>query len=98
MLSAEKKLPSQPIGDRSVQLLSYILYIMGLGARPPLFAGAQALWYEALSRWDIIEDVSQDIKTYPAVLYSSKVYASVSLLQGKDSKPPFLVTIPGSKI
>ncbi|MEG4086561.1 hypothetical protein [Microcoleus sp. POL10_C6] len=64
----------------------------------PLLAGTQALWYEALSRCDIIEDVSQDIKTYPAVLYSSKIYASMSLLQAKDSKPPFLVTRPGSKI
>ncbi|MEP6579068.1 hypothetical protein NDI43_09525 [Microcoleus vaginatus GB2-A3] len=59
---------------------------------------AEALWYQALSRCYIIEDVSQDIKTYRAVLYSSKVYASLSLVQGKDSKPPFLVTRPGSKI
>ncbi|MGB7892257.1 MAG: hypothetical protein WCF82_10205 [Microcoleus sp.] len=64
----------------------------------PLFAGKQALWYEALSRCDMIEDVSQDIKTYPAVLYSSKIYASMSLLQAKDSKSPFLVARPGSKI
>jgi hypothetical protein len=64
----------------------------------PLFAGTQALWYEALSRCDIIENVSQDIKTYPAVLYSSKIHASMSLLQAKDSQPPFLVTRPGSKI
>ncbi|MEG5031583.1 hypothetical protein [Microcoleus sp. AT3-D2] len=40
----------------------------------------------------------QDIKTYPAVLYSSKIYASMSLLQAKDSKSPFLVARPGSKI
>ncbi|MEG4168816.1 MULTISPECIES: hypothetical protein [unclassified Microcoleus] len=40
----------------------------------------------------------EDIKIYRAVIYSSKVYASVSLVQGKDSKPPFLVTRPGSKI
>ncbi|MEG4228488.1 hypothetical protein QUA35_20140 [Microcoleus sp. N9_B2] len=40
----------------------------------------------------------QDIKTYRAVLYSSKIYASMSLLQGKDSKSPLLVTRPGSKI
>ncbi|MEG3968754.1 hypothetical protein QUA00_14170 [Microcoleus sp. T2B6] len=64
----------------------------------PLFAGTPALWYEALSRWDIIEDVTQDLKTFPAVLYSSKIYASISLLQAKDSQPPFLVTRPGSKI
>ncbi|MEG4272063.1 hypothetical protein [Microcoleus sp. M2_B4] len=64
----------------------------------PLFAATQALWYETLSRWDIIEDVSLDIKTYPAVLYSSKINASMSLLQAKDSQQPFLVTRPGSKI
>jgi hypothetical protein len=40
----------------------------------------------------------QDIKTYRAVLYSSKIYASMSLQQAKDSQPPFLVTRPGSKI
>ncbi|WP_445172522.1 hypothetical protein [Microcoleus sp.] len=28
----------------------------------------------------------------PTLLYSRKVYAYLSLLQGKDSKPPFLVT------
>ncbi|MEG3902487.1 hypothetical protein QUB29_10590 [Microcoleus sp. B4b_D2] len=63
-----------------------------------LFAGTPALWYEALSRCDMIEDVTQDLKTYPAVLYSSKINASMSLLQAKDSQPPFLVTRPGSKI
>ncbi|MEG5010194.1 MULTISPECIES: hypothetical protein [unclassified Microcoleus] len=46
----------------------------------------------------MIEDVTQDLKTYPAVLYSSKINASMSLLQAKDSQPPFLVTRPGSKI
>ncbi|MEG3988997.1 hypothetical protein QUA13_17905 [Microcoleus sp. S28C3] len=39
MLFAEKKLPSEPIGDRSVQLLSYILYIRPVRSRPQLFAG-----------------------------------------------------------
>ncbi|NQE36267.1 hypothetical protein [Microcoleus asticus] len=67
MLFAEKKLPSEPIGDRSVQLLSYILYIRPVRSRPQVFAGVQALWYEAHSRCDMIEDVSQDIKTYPAL-------------------------------
>ncbi|MEG4202938.1 hypothetical protein QUA20_03265 [Microcoleus sp. Pol7_A1] len=45
MLFAQKKLSSEPIGDRSVQLLSYILYIRPVRSRPQLFAAAQALWY-----------------------------------------------------
>ncbi|HSF73189.1 MAG TPA: hypothetical protein VLA84_05275 [Microcoleus sp.] len=57
MLSAHRQYPSEPIGDRSVQLLSYILYIRPVRSRPQLFAAAQALWYEAMSRCDIMEDV-----------------------------------------
>jgi hypothetical protein len=34
----------------------------------------------------------------PTPLYSRKVYAYLSLLQGKDSKPPFLVTRLGPRI
>jgi len=45
----------------------YLIYNWTWSARP-LFTVPQTLCYEALlSRCDIIEDVSQDIKTYPAV-------------------------------
>ncbi|MEG4395722.1 hypothetical protein [Microcoleus sp. BROC3] len=80
MLCAQRQHPCESIGDRSVQLLSYILYIRPVRSKPQLFAGDQALWYEALSRCDMIEDVSQDIKTYP--LYSSLRFCELAARQG----------------
>ena len=48
--------------------LYFILQILYITRRArPLFAVAQALWYEAHSRCDIIEDVTQDSKNYRAV-------------------------------
>ncbi|MEG4963440.1 MULTISPECIES: hypothetical protein [unclassified Microcoleus] len=90
MLSGEKKLPSEPIGDRSVQLLSYILYIRPVRSRPKRCGIRHS--QDAIS----LKMSVQDIKTHP--LYSREVYAPLSLLQGKESKPPFWVTIPGSRI
>jgi len=63
---------------------------------PPLFALQQALCIRHCQ--DAIS-LRMSVKTLkPTVLYSRKVYAYLSLLQGKDSKPPFLVTRLGPRI
>ena len=90
------KMLEPSVKTRSIELSSYILYIIGRGARPPLFALQQALCMRHCQDGISLRMSLKTLK--PTPLYSRKVYAYLSLLQGKDSKPPFLVTRLGPRI
>src|SRR4028118_839126 len=93
MLSAQRQHPSEPIGDRTFEL--YLIHKTRAIA-PPLFALQQALCMRHCQDGVSLERSVKTLKPNP--LYSRKVYAYLSLLQGKDSKPPFLVTRLGPRI
>ena len=85
------------VGKRHCRVL-YLCYLPHLPKKccktraiaPRLFALQQALCMRHCQ--DAIS-LRMSLKTLkPTPLYSRKVYADLSLLQGKDSKPPFLVT------
>jgi hypothetical protein len=87
--SLASKMLEPIVKTRSIELLSYILYIIGRGARP-LFALQQALCMRHCQDGISLRMSLKTLK--PTPLYSIKVYAYLSFLQSKDSKPPFLVT------
>ena len=91
-----RKILEPSVKTKSIELSSYILYIIGRGSRPPLFAAAQAL---CIRHCQYAISLRMSLKTLkPTPLYRRKVYAYLSLLQSKDSKPPFLVTRLGTRI
>jgi len=94
--SLATKMLEQSVKARLIELSSYILYIRPVRSRPPLFALQQAL---CMRHCQDAVSLERSVKTLkPNPLYSRKVYTYLSLLQGKDSKPPFLVTRLGPRI
>ena len=91
------------VGKRHCRVL-YLCYLPHLPKKccktraiaPPLFAAAQALCMRHCQDAISLERSVKTLKPNP--LSSIKVYPDLSLLQVKDSKPPFLVTRLGTII